>query len=231
MLRLAGRHALWDGLSSVRVGPVSSADTGSAPFVPLKPVAIRASAVGEGLVIARVTVFEYASVHPSHIVCDVQRGQRTPEFLVEQHRGKTAIADHCAAQRPKVIAPPGRYKCVIEPLIVVSRGSDAVSAAWDTSLRTHAVTNDQMPAGKQSRAEQVLVAAPLFVRHRRVEPPETKGSLMWAIFPTRHTDQLSFRRHQDAARPTGRCARGRGGDRRSAAGKGIAAQSRDRDGR
>jgi len=33
-----------------------------------------------------------------------------------------------------------RYRCVIEPLLIVSRGSDAVSAAWDTLLRTNEVT-------------------------------------------------------------------------------------------
>lgn len=80
--------------------------------------------------VATVTVFEYASVHPSHFLCAVQRSQRPPQFLIEQHRGITAIADHCAAQGPNVIAARGWCKCVIEPLLIVSRGSDAVSAAW-----------------------------------------------------------------------------------------------------
>jgi hypothetical protein len=97
-------------------------------------------------------VFEFASVHPSHFVCRVQRGQRPPQFLIEQHRGITAIADHGAARGPKVIADHGAArgpkviadrsgcKCVIEPLLIVSRGSDAVSAAWGTLLRTNGVT-------------------------------------------------------------------------------------------
>ena len=59
-------------------------------------------------VVARVTVFEYASVHPSHFVGRVQRGQRPPQFLIEQHRGITAIASHWAAQRPKVLRVRGR---------------------------------------------------------------------------------------------------------------------------
>jgi hypothetical protein len=106
------------------------------------------------MVVATVTVFEFASVHPSHFVCEVPRGQRPPQFLIEQHRGITAIADHCAAQGPQAIAARSGCKCVIEPLLIASRGSDAVSAAWDALLRTNAVTNDAMPAGKQSRAER-----------------------------------------------------------------------------
>ena len=86
--------------------------------------------------VATVTVFEYASVHPSHFLCAVQRSQRPPKFLIEQHRGITAIADHCAAHGPNVIAARGWCtrgwcKCEIEPLLIVSRGSDAVSAARD----------------------------------------------------------------------------------------------------
>jgi hypothetical protein len=91
-------------------------------------------------VVATVTVFEYASVHPSYFVCRVQRGQRPPQFLIEQHRGITAIADHCAARGAKVIADRSGCRCVIELLLIVSRGSDAVSAAWDTLLRTNEVT-------------------------------------------------------------------------------------------
>ena len=71
--------------------------------------------------VATVTVFAYASVHPRHFVCTVQRGQRPPQFLIEQHPGAKVIADHSG------------YRCVIEPLLIVSRGSDAVSAAYDTS--------------------------------------------------------------------------------------------------
>ena len=59
------------------------------------------------MVVATVTVFEFASVHPSHFVCRVQRGQRPPQFLIEQHRGITAVADHCAARGPTVIADRG----------------------------------------------------------------------------------------------------------------------------
>jgi hypothetical protein len=92
------------------------------------------------MVVAIVTVFEVASVHPSHFVCWVLRGQRPPQFLIEQHRGITAIADHCAARGPTLIADRSGCKCVIEPLLIVSRGSDAVSAAWDTLLRTNEVT-------------------------------------------------------------------------------------------
>jgi hypothetical protein len=92
------------------------------------------------MVVATVAVFERASVHPSHFVCGVQPDQRPPQFLIEQHRRITAIADHCAAQRPNVIAARSGCRCVIEPLLIVSRGSDAVSAAWDTLLRTNAVT-------------------------------------------------------------------------------------------
>ena len=46
---------------------------------------------------ASVTVVEYASVHPGHFVCRLQRGQRPPQFLIDQRRGIAAIADHCAA--------------------------------------------------------------------------------------------------------------------------------------
>jgi hypothetical protein len=98
----------------------------------LKPVTKRASAVGQGVVVATVSVFEFASVHPSHFVCEIPRGQRPPQFLIEQHRGITAI-DHCVAQSPQVIAARSGCKCVIEPLLIVSRGSDAVSAAWGQS--------------------------------------------------------------------------------------------------
>jgi hypothetical protein len=140
MLWLARWLTPWAGLSRERVGPVGGADTGSVPFVPLKPVTKRASAVGQGTVVGTVTVFEYASVHPSYFVCRVQRGQRPPQFLIEQHRGITAIADHCAARGAKVIADRSGCRCVIELLLIVSRGSDAVSAAWDTLLRTNEVT-------------------------------------------------------------------------------------------
>jgi hypothetical protein len=67
------------------------------------------------MVIATVTVFECASVHPSHFVSEVPRGQRPPKFLIEQHRGITAIADHDAAHRPEVIAARSWYMCVIDP--------------------------------------------------------------------------------------------------------------------
>ena len=83
MLWLAPRLIPWAGLSRQGVGPVGSADTGYMPFVPLKPVTKQASAVGQGMVVATVTVFEFASVHPSHFVCRVQRGQRPPQFLIE----------------------------------------------------------------------------------------------------------------------------------------------------
>ena len=140
MLWLAGRLNPWAGLPREWVGPVSCADTWSAVFVPLKPVTKRASAVSQGMVVATVTVFEYASVHPSHFLSAVQRGQRPPQFLIDQHRGITAIAVHCVAHGPKVTAARSGCTCVIEPLLVVSRGSDAVSAAWGTLLRTDAVT-------------------------------------------------------------------------------------------
>jgi hypothetical protein len=110
------------------------------PFVPLKPVTKQASAVGQGMVVATVTVFEFASVHPSHFVGRIQRGERPPQFLIEQHRGITAIADHCGVRGPTVIVDRSGCKCVIEPLLIVSRGSDAVSAAWDSLLRTNEVT-------------------------------------------------------------------------------------------
>jgi len=58
-------------------------------------------------VVATVTVFEYASVHASHFWGAVQRSQRPPQFLIEQHRGITAVADHYAAQGPNVIASRG----------------------------------------------------------------------------------------------------------------------------
>jgi hypothetical protein len=106
-LWLTGRLTPRAGLARERVGLVGGADTGSATFFPLKPVPKRTSAVGEGLVVATVTVFEYASVHPGHFLCAVQRSQRPPQFLIEQHRGITAIADHCAAQGPNVIASRG----------------------------------------------------------------------------------------------------------------------------
>src|SRR5258705_9624182 len=115
MLWLAPRLTPWVGLSRERVGPVGSADTRYVPFVQLKPLTKRASAVGQGMMVATVIVFEFASVHPSHVVCGVQRGQPPPEFLIEQHRGITAISDHCAAQRPKLIAAHGGCQCVIEP--------------------------------------------------------------------------------------------------------------------
>jgi len=129
------------GRARERVGPVGSADTGSAPFVPLKPVTKCASAVGQGTVIATVTVFKCAAVHPSNFVSEVPRVQRQPQFLIKQHRGITAIANHNAAQWPEVIVARSGYRCVIDPLLIVSRGSDAVSAAWDTLLRSHAGVN------------------------------------------------------------------------------------------
>jgi hypothetical protein len=135
MLWLARRLTPWAGLSRDRVGPVGGADTGYVRFVPLKPVTKRASAVGQGTVVATVTVFEYASVHPGHFACRLQRGQRPPQFLIDQRRGIAAIADHCAARASKAIADRSGCECVIEPLLIVSRGSDAVSAAWATVLR------------------------------------------------------------------------------------------------
>jgi hypothetical protein len=55
-------------------------------------------------VVATVTVFECAAVHPSHFVCEVPRGERPPKFLIEQHRGIAAIAEHYAAQWQEHIA-------------------------------------------------------------------------------------------------------------------------------
>src|SRR3954454_19320604 len=114
---------------------------GYVPFVPSKPVTERAVAVGQGMVVAIVTVVKFASVHPSHFARRLQRGQRPPQFLIEEHRGITAIADHTAARRPIVVADRSGCKCVIVPLLLVSRGSDAVSADWDSMLRSHRVTN------------------------------------------------------------------------------------------
>jgi hypothetical protein len=74
-------------------------------------------------------------------VSEVPRVQRQPQFLIKQHRGITAIADHNAAQWPEVIVARSGYRCVIDPLLIASRGSDAVSAAWDTLLRSHAGVN------------------------------------------------------------------------------------------
>ena len=67
------------------------------------------------MVVAPVTVFEDASVHPSHFLCEVQRGQGTPQFLIDQHRGITASAIHGAAHGPKVMAARSACTCVIEP--------------------------------------------------------------------------------------------------------------------
>jgi hypothetical protein len=49
--------------------------------------------------IVAVTVFEYASVHPSEVVFANQRNQGPPQFRVKQHGGITPIAAHCAAWR------------------------------------------------------------------------------------------------------------------------------------
>ncbi|WP_457143980.1 hypothetical protein [Mycobacterium sp. URHB0021] len=63
---LTARLTSWGGISRERVGPVGIADMGYVPFVPSKPVTERAVAVGQGMVVAIVTVVEFASVHPSH---------------------------------------------------------------------------------------------------------------------------------------------------------------------
>src|SRR4029079_3688592 len=47
---LAPRLTPWDGISRDGAGPVGSADVRYVPFVPLKPVTERASAVGQGMV-------------------------------------------------------------------------------------------------------------------------------------------------------------------------------------
>jgi hypothetical protein len=139
-LCLAGWLTPRAGLACVRVGPIDSADTGLAPFAPLKPITKRASTVGQGTVVATVTVFECAAVHPSHFMREVPRRQRPPKFLIKQHRGITAIADHYAAQRPEVIMARSGFWCVIDPPLIASPGLDAVSAAWNTLLRSHAAS-------------------------------------------------------------------------------------------
>jgi hypothetical protein len=95
-------------------GPVGCVGTWSARFVPLKPVTKRASAVGQGTVIVKMTVFECAVVYPRHFVCEVPRGQRPPKFLIEHHRGITAIARDYAAQWPEVIMAHSGFWCVID---------------------------------------------------------------------------------------------------------------------
>jgi hypothetical protein len=149
MLWLAGWRTAWAGHASVRVGPVGCADTGSARFVPSKPVTKRAIAVGRGTVIAKMTVFECAAVHPRHFVCEVPRGHRPPKFLIEHHRGITAITHDYAARWPEVIMAHSGFWCVIDP----SRWRAAVQMQYppqeNTLLWSHAGSTP--PNSKNSR--------------------------------------------------------------------------------